>query len=74
MGFDCDFQGLSSGWADIYQHILDGQWVDVTGVPEGDYRLSVTVNAEGKVVEVDDRWPDTVSVPVHVPDPSAPLP
>ena len=33
-GFDCDFQGLSSGWADVYDGSLDGQCLDVTVVPE----------------------------------------
>lgn len=73
-GFDCDFQGISSGWADIYSSDLDGQWVDVTGIPEGDYTLEITVNSAGKVPEMRDEHPNTVSVPVHVPDPSSPLP
>jgi lysyl oxidase len=28
-GYDCDFQGLSSGWADVYDRGVPGQWVDV---------------------------------------------
>ena len=71
-GFFCDFQGISSGWADDYARELDGQWVDVTGVPEGDYTLVVTVNAAGKIPELVDRYPNTVRVPVHVPDPNGP--
>jgi hypothetical protein len=73
-GFDCAFQGISAGWADVYDKSLDGQWVDVTGVPEGDYVLAVTVNADGKVVETDDVQPNTVTVPVRVPDPFSSLP
>ena len=37
--YDCVFQGLSAGWADVYSSDLDCQWLDVTGVPEGDYLL-----------------------------------
>lgn len=73
-GYDCDFQGLSSGWGDLYDRTLDGQWVDVTGVPAGTYRLVVTVNVEGKVVEASDVWANSVSVDVVIPDPNQPLP
>lgn len=41
---DCGFQGISAGWADIYNRALDCQWVDITGVPEGRYVLEVDVN------------------------------
>ena len=70
--YDCLSQGISSGWGDDYDKHLDGQWVDITGVPEGDYTLVVTVNAAGKIVELLDIEPNTVSVPVHVPDPNFP--
>ncbi len=72
-GYSCSYQGLTVGWADIYDASLDGQWIDVTGVPEGDYVLVVTVNAEGKIPEVDVQ-PDTVTVPVRLPDPLKPPP
>ncbi len=38
--------GLSVGYGDNYQALLDGQSIDVTGVPEGDYHLVHRVNAE----------------------------
>src|SRR5262249_19319873 len=41
-GYTCDFQGLSPGWGDDYPATLDGQWIDVTGVPAGDYEVVVT--------------------------------
>ena len=34
------------GCADIYSASLDCQWVDVTGVPDGDYRVRVTTNPD----------------------------
>jgi hypothetical protein len=66
-GFTCQHQGLSSGWVDLYDRALDGQWVDVTGVPSGAYTLVVTVNAGGLLPEADDRWPNTARVPVQIP-------
>jgi hypothetical protein len=37
-------QGISEGWADVYGHYLDCQWVDITGVEPGDYRLEISIN------------------------------
>jgi hypothetical protein len=69
-GFRCDFQGLSSGWADIYQRGVPGQWIDVSGVPGGDYLLVISVNVLGVLPEVNDVRPDTVVIEYHLPDPS----
>lgn len=44
-------QGLTNGWSDVYGHDLDCQWVDVTGLPAGEYRLRVTVNPDASVAE-----------------------
>lgn len=44
-------QGLSAGWADIYDSNLPGQFVDVTNVPDGDYCFSSTVNPVRRLVE-----------------------
>jgi Lysyl oxidase len=65
--FDCHFQGITVGWADRYGFDLDGQWVDVTDVPPGDYVLIVTVNPEGKLPELTGGAPNVVRVQVTVP-------
>lgn len=44
--FDCVHQGISEGWADQYHKNLDCQWIDVTDVPPGQYKLVITVNAQ----------------------------
>ena len=38
------FQGISAGWADVYDRSLDCQWIDITGVPSGRYVLQVEIN------------------------------
>lgn len=43
--FDCTHQGVSPGWADEYSTGLDGQYVDVTGLPHGHYILEEEANA-----------------------------
>jgi hypothetical protein len=48
-----DKQGLSPGWIDVYEHHLPGQWVDVTGLPDGIYALVTTANPDGVVKEAD---------------------
>jgi hypothetical protein len=44
--YNCQSQGLHIGWEDIYPNDIDCQWIDVTGVPPGNYILSVEINAE----------------------------
>lgn len=46
-------QGLSVGWGDTYHSYLDGQTLDITGLPDGFYALISTVNPDGTVLEED---------------------
>lgn len=46
--------GISVGWADIYDRNLPGQWVDVTGLADGDYILQVVIDPYERVDETDD--------------------
>lgn len=43
--------GLSVGWGDRYAYTLPDQYVDITGLGAGRYRLVVTANALGQFVE-----------------------
>ncbi len=45
-------QGIQVGWADLYPPERDCQWVDITGVSEGDYILEVSVNPERLIPEL----------------------
>jgi len=59
----CGFQqGVSVGRADVYGSGYDGQWIDVTGVPNGSYFISVTVDA-ANAVEESDETNNTMYVP-----------
>jgi len=39
--------GLSRGWADVYAFFIPGQEIDITGLPDGMYRLWAEADAEG---------------------------
>jgi hypothetical protein len=71
-GYDCSFQGISSGWADIYGRGLDGQWIVVTGLPAGEYTLRVTINPERLIPEVNDLRANEACATVTLPDPADP--
>ena len=64
-GYNCSFQGISKGWADLYDQSLDCQWLDITGLAKGNYRLEVVLKMDffdqGLNVH-----PDSVSVPVTI--------
>ncbi|HET9252991.1 MAG TPA: lysyl oxidase family protein [Candidatus Eisenbacteria bacterium] len=47
-------QGLSVGWADIYQKSLEGQNIDITGVPPGEYWLESESDPLDHVLEADE--------------------
>lgn len=64
--YTCSFQGISSGWSDFYGRELDCQWLDVTGVPPGDYLVRVTVNPEGILPEAR-RDNNSIEFPVRLP-------
>jgi hypothetical protein len=66
--FTCARQGISRGFADTYRSTLDCQFVDVTGVPEGDYTLRVSLNFDHVIAE--SSYANNVTeVPVRVPAP-----
>lgn len=68
-GYSCANQGITSGWGDWYYKQLTGQWIDITGVPEGDYIVRVTINLIGIFPEGQNRYPNVVETTIHVPSP-----
>jgi Lysyl oxidase len=68
-GYNCAFQGITSGWGDWYYKQLTGQWIDITGIPEGDYIVRATVNLSHTFAEGENRYPNSVQTSLHIPDP-----
>lgn len=68
-GYTCAFQGITTGWADWYFKQLSGQWIDITGVPEGDYIVHVEINAAHTFPEGANRYTNVIETTIHVPDP-----
>lgn len=64
----CQSQGIQSGWADVYDSGLDGQWVDITDVAPGDYDLEVTVNPSS-LLDESDTTNNAARVRVSIPVP-----
>jgi hypothetical protein len=68
-GYDCEYQGITTGWGDWYYKQLAGQWIDITGVPEGEYILRVKLNYGGMLDEGANRYPNVTETRIRVPDP-----
>ena len=68
-GYDCHFQGITAGWGDWYYKQLVGQWIDITGVPAGEYTVRVTLNSGGIFSEGENRYSNVTQVRIKVPDP-----
>jgi hypothetical protein len=46
--------GISVGWADLYDQTIDFQWIDVTGLPNGQYYLESTADPDDRLLESDE--------------------
>jgi hypothetical protein len=46
--------GISVGYGDLYPRHLDDQWIDITGLPAGEYWLEVEMDRLDHVLEADD--------------------
>jgi hypothetical protein len=68
-GYDCANQGITKGWGDWYYKQLVGQWIDITGVPAGEYIVRVTLNSGNIFNEGENRYPNVAEVRITVPDP-----
>lgn len=52
-GDDVVAMGLSVGWGDRYRSTLPGQWIDISGLAAGRYRLVAEVDPDGLFAESD---------------------
>ena len=57
--------GLSIGWGDTYRWSTVGQWVDITGLTAGSYRLSATADARAEFLEASESN-NTAWVDIHI--------
>jgi lysyl oxidase len=46
-------EGISVGYGDIYAARIEGQYIDITGLPMGNYVLVQRVNSERRLVDAD---------------------
>jgi hypothetical protein len=63
--YNCNFQGITTGWADVYGNGLACQWVDITDVAPGTYTLRVVIDASGVLPDSDpsnNEWTTTVTL------------
>jgi Lysyl oxidase len=57
--YTCADQGVSAGWADVYGSALECQWIDITGLANGEYLLEARTNVNGIFTE--DSYGDNVT-------------
>jgi hypothetical protein len=58
-------QGISVGFGDLYPAFLEGQFIDITDVPTGNYALVMRVNPSGRLLD-EHRDNDVSSVNVRI--------
>jgi hypothetical protein len=58
-------QGMSVGWGDTYGSYLDGQSIDISGIPDGDYNLNIEVDPKAQIVESNES-DNTSSVGIRI--------
>jgi lysyl oxidase len=58
--------GLSPGWRDIYEYWLKLQWVDISDVTPGTYRVASEMDPENRIVEQNETNPIAFSVPIAI--------
>ena len=47
-------QGMSVGWGDTYTNQLPGQSIDLTGLPDGDYKLIIEADPKKRLLEINE--------------------
>jgi hypothetical protein len=62
----CSYQGIQAGWSHVSGSLMPGQWVDVTGLPPGNYQLELEVNPD-HVLEEANYGNNITQVPFTIP-------
>jgi hypothetical protein len=69
--YNCSNQGIQIGWGDVYDTTLDGQWIDITGLPAGNYTIEIEANPQGMIQE-SNYGNNITQVPITIGNPTAP--
>src|SRR5262249_15392064 len=69
--YNCSNQGIQVGWGDLYDSTLDGQWIDTTGLPDGNYVIEVEPNPLG-VIQESNYANNIIQVPITIGNASGP--
>ncbi|MBI1839972.1 MAG: immunoglobulin domain-containing protein [Verrucomicrobia bacterium] len=64
--YSCDYQGIQAGWSDIYNADLPCQYVDLTGLPPGDYQLEIELDPLKQIPESNEEN-NLIRVPFYLP-------
>jgi len=66
-------QGITPGWGDVYSLSVPGQWIDITGVPDGHYWLESEVDPDDHVLEENEtNNASRIKVAIGPPPPAVP--
>ncbi len=70
--YTCNDQGIHAGWFDLYGRELDCQYIDITNVPPGRYRVRARINEQRLLTEASyDDNESTLEVEIPAADPPA---
>ena len=58
-------EGLSRGWGDTYTTSLPDQGIDIGGLPDGRYKISITADAVGAITEANETN-NTASMEIQI--------
>lgn len=64
--YSAERPGIQRGWADVYGHVVPGQWLDVTGLAPGNYVLELELDPLHKLPDLD-RSNNTARYGVEIP-------
>jgi hypothetical protein len=75
--YDCNYQGISAGCADLYESGLGCQYLDITGVPAGNYTLRALIDPFDRITELtktNNIAAVAVTIPPHACSNPTPIP
>jgi hypothetical protein len=66
--YHCQFQGIQRGWDDFYWANLACQFIDITGLPGGEYTLELEVDPDNRLHE-SNKNNNIIRLPTVIPEP-----